>query len=185
MKLCSIIDLTDHETSHEIQISTNNEHRSNEPETLPPSKPTILALEAETPKINPEKGAPRKILAPRKNRTNRTAPLWRNALEYLDNKESREEILKNRQLNLEGKRIELENRRLVLDEQRHEMDYIERKEKLEMEKTRFTQEMFERDQKSKIIEQQHQLIQSLMERLKKTSKRGSHVLLKIYILPRV
>ncbi|CAG9773178.1 unnamed protein product [Ceutorhynchus assimilis] len=170
-QLCSIIDLNDHETSHEIQISTNNEnnneHRSNETETLPPSKPTILVLEAETPKINPEKSAPRKILAPRKNRTNRSAPLRRNALEYLDNKESREEILKTRQLNLEEKRIELENRRLVLDEQRHEMDCIERKQKLEMEKTRFTQEMFERDQKSKMIEQQHQLIQSLMERLKK------------------
>lgn len=47
------------------------------------------------------------------------------------------------------------------------MEYAERKEKLEMEKARFKQEMFERDQKSKIIEQQHQFIQTLMERLKK------------------
>ncbi|CAG9760149.1 unnamed protein product [Ceutorhynchus assimilis] len=102
-QVCSIIDLTDDEIQIANNTENNNEYISNVTETLPPSKPTILALEAETPKINSEKSASRKILAPRKNRTNSSATLRRNALEYLDNKESREEISKTRQLNLKEK----------------------------------------------------------------------------------
>nr|CAI5833539.1 unnamed protein product [Callosobruchus analis] len=75
----------------------------------------------DTPKTTTQNGsisAPRKILGPKRNRTNRSAPLKRSALDYLQNKEIKEESLKTRQLDLEQERMNIEKRRLILDEQR-------------------------------------------------------------------
>ncbi|KAF5278448.1 hypothetical protein FQA39_LY05937 [Lamprigera yunnana] len=123
------------------------------------------------------------IAGPKKSRTNKSGAVRRTALYYLQNKDAKEQMVKIKQLDLEQRRLDLEERRLVLDEKHLQMEVAKRKEKLEIKQARFNQEIFERDQQLKLIEQQHKLIVSLMETLPHLVEHNLLITFKYYLLP--
>ncbi|KAF5271714.1 hypothetical protein FQA39_LY08037 [Lamprigera yunnana] len=159
----------DHNYSNVIiyqDIDVLNEIESN---TFSPVEPAVidtdLDIEVEINVAQTQKTD--SVKRPKKSRTNKSGALRKTALDYLQNKEAKEQRVKIKQLDLEQRRLNLGERRLVLDEKRLQMEVAEKKEKLEIEQARFKQEIFERDQQLKLIEQQHKLIVYLIESVKK------------------
>lgn len=91
----------------------------------------------------------------------------KDALGYLSEKNDRENTLKNRELELETRKLLLEERKLLLEEKKVDWEITERKEKLEIEKTKLVMMISDKTHTKLLLQTQQQLIESLMEHIRK------------------
>ncbi|XP_074041558.1 uncharacterized protein [Leptinotarsa decemlineata] len=102
-----------------------------------------------------------------RSRQNKSVVLRRNAMEYLKNKNEKEQEIKLRELQLQEQKLKLHERSIEIEEKRLQMEIEDRKKKIELEFEKIKCDIKQRSELQAHISAQQTFLDTLLKRLQK------------------
>lgn len=104
---------------------------------------------------------------PTRSRHNKSVVLRKNAMEYLNQKNDKDQEVKLKELQLQEEKLKLEARKILIEEKRLEMEFEDRKRKNDLEHEKLKLDVTQRTELQAQISSQQQLIDILLKRVEK------------------